>query len=593
MTSNVLRFIIRPRFLLSGLILFVVSLAGLFYQKTSHCDVYKKLNMQFDNMNLHEITVNVPISKLPVKKTVCNVRIETGLWEIMLLTHPEKINELVIIGNRRIVLRHKCEAISKEKDDFSVLGITLYNGMIIVDSKDSSSPFPARSFSLDDDFEISGLCNVAYTGSYKKLTLLSFILLGISVICGIISVVPHFPGKTPPNKKLLQIGLACIAGEILALLICCCHIFSGRNFYPYNTFLFRPETIGGDLFQTLLPVRYAFLPYGWVEAGNYFPFTYSFLAMLPLYNFQACAALLYALFAFVSAVFALKTVRPRSLLECVLILFLAWGTLPALLLWNSGNLEMLLFVIVVGFVVFHRCYPKVSAFLLAVAINIKLYPGVLGVIFLKRRLFKPAFLCFFFSLFLLLFALATQDWNIAKPFACFRAFFDRYSVFVNDGLIFSHSLFSLFRYIGCHCFGLTGSGIKAAAPYYSLFCILFFAVVVWNIFKYKHFFWETLFLLTGTAVLFPHISFDHTLILLFPALWLFIRKTSNGKIDNFYKAAWVLLLIPENWYSSSLWPELQISVLIKPVVLLSMIIMILITAKGREKKKFEESPQGS
>ena len=222
---------------------------------------------------------------------------------------------------------------------------------------------------------------------------------------------------------------------------------------------------------------------------------------------------------------------------------------------------------------------------MVIAINIKLYPGVLGVLLLKRKRFQYAFLCFLFSLLLLGGALASQNWDIEKPLVCFKSFFDRYSIFINDGLIFSHSLFSLFRYIGSHCFDLTGSGIKMALPYYSLLCISFFAVIVWNILKYHHLLWETLFLLTGAAVLFPHISFDYTLILLFPALWFFLRAPSNGKTDDLYKICWVLILIPENWYYSSLWPELQISVLIKPAVLLTMIITILITAKIRHKNQ--------
>jgi hypothetical protein len=577
------QFIPRPHFLLLGLFLLLVSLIGLFHQKILQNDVYRNFYIQNEYINLHEITINVPIDKSTIKKTVCNVRVESGLWEIFLLTHPNKTNELVIAFNKKNVLRHMCEAI--EKDDFSLLSLNFYNGMIVVHSKDKSSPFPSRNFSLSKPIEISGICNVTHVYSYKKIAFLSFVLLGLSVTCCIIAVIPKFSEYRLKNKKLSQIGLACIAGELFALLICFYNIFNGKNFYPYNTFLFRPETIAGDLFQTLLPVRYMFLPYGWPEAGNYFPFTYSFLAMLPLYNFQACTALLYALFAFVSAVFAFKIVRPNNLLECILTLFLAWGTLPSLFLWVSGNLEMLIFVVVVGFIFFQRRHPQIAAFLLAFAINIKLYPGVLGVIFLKKKWFKYAFLCFSFTVLLLIFALISQEWNIEKPLICFQFFSDRYSVFINDGLIFSHSLFSLFRYIGCHCFGLTGNGIKIALPYYSIFCVLSFIIVVWNILKYHYFFWEILFLLTGVAVFFPYISFDHTLVLLLPSLWFFIKKPSTGKFDNLYKVCWVLILIPENWHYSSLWPELQISVLIKPIALLFMIITILVVGQNRNKRK--------
>ena len=101
MKLNIFQFVPRPRFLLLGLCLFILSSAGIFHQKTSQYDVYGKLNIQHDHINLHEITVRVPISKDPVKKTVCNVKVTSGLWEVMLLTHPDKTNEFVIAGNKK------------------------------------------------------------------------------------------------------------------------------------------------------------------------------------------------------------------------------------------------------------------------------------------------------------------------------------------------------------------------------------------------------------------------------------------------------------------------------------------------------------
>ena len=579
MKSKYLQFIIRPRIFYAGLFFFILSLVGLFHQETVQIEVQNQSFSRRSDMNIHEVIVNIPIAAQPQTKSICNLQIESGLWNLIILTHPEKTNELRILGNGKTILSHKLQG--TDMGHFSLLTMSLYDGMIIIDGKNGSTPLPSKNFSLKNLTGINGLCSIQYTGSYRKITLYSFILLGITVFAVTIALIPKFPDKCRLNKKLLQIGIGCLAGEFLALAITFFHIICGRNFYPYNTFLFRPETIAGDLFQTLLPVRHVFLPYGWIEAGNYFPFTYSLLSVLPTYNFYAFTALFYALFALISAVFAVKTVRPQSRFECFLVLFLTWGTLPALFLWISGNLEMLIFVIIAGFLFFLRRSPNASAFLLAVAINIKLYPGVLGVIFLKKKAYKQAFLCMIFSTAMLLFALATQDWNIEKPLKCFKHFTDIYTVFINDGLIFSHSLFNIYRYIGCHFFGLTANGIKIAMPYYSLVCLLFFAVIVWNILKHKFFCWEILFLLLGAAILLPPVSFDYTLILLLPALWLFIKHRKECSFDKLYTVCWILILIPENWHHSHLWSELQISSLIKPTVILVMMLAILIDANKR------------
>lgn len=573
------RFVIRPKIAVLGVILSVIALIGLFCQRTEQTQVYGSHVVRKTDMNLHEMIIDVPVGKEGVPKTTCNLSVGNDFWSVLLLTHPGNNSELVILGNSKVVLRHKCTGVLQ--GDFYAFRLHLYDGMVILESGNGRDSFPARGFSMNTPLRIKGVCAVEFSGSYKTVFAVSSVVLALAVVCFIIALAPRFDPARPYNRGLLSAGIACVIGEAAALMICFYHMLSGKDFYPYNTFLFRPFTVADDLFQTFLPVRHAFLPYGWIGAGNYFPFTYSFLSLMPLHNFCAAAAVIYALFAVVSASFALNTVRPKNFPECALLLFLTWGTLPSLLLWVSGNLEMLVFVIVVFAVFSLRKRPALSAFLIAAALNIKLYPGVLGALFFTRKQYKNAFLCFFFSLALFVFAMASQSWNFAKPLMCFKHFSDVYTVFVNDGLIFSHSLFSLYRYIGCHFFGLNAGGIRAALPYYYLFCALLLAVIVWIAVKYPLRFWEKLFLLLGAAVLLPPVSFDHTLILLLPALWVFLKRRAFCKPEKLYTLCWVLILIPENWYHSQLWAELQISVLIKPVALLVMIIAIMAAAKLR------------
>lgn len=338
-------FVIRPKFAVLGVILSVIALIGLFHRCTEQTQVYGSHAVRKTGMDLHEMIVDVPVGKGGVRKTTCNLSIGNDFWSVLLLTRPGHRSELVIIGNSKVVLRHECTGILQE--DLYAFRLHLYDGMVILESGNGSDSFPARGFSINTPLRIRGVCAVEISGSYKTAAAVSSGVLALAVVCFIIALAPRFVPLRPYNRRLLSVGIACVIGEAAALMICFYHMLNGKDFYPYNTFLFRPFTIADDLFQTLLSVRYAFLPYKWIGAGNYFPFTYSFLSLMPLHNFCAAAAVLYALFAVVSAGFALNTVRPKNFPECALLLFLTWGTLPALLLWVSGNLEMLVFVIVV------------------------------------------------------------------------------------------------------------------------------------------------------------------------------------------------------------------------------------------------------
>lgn len=566
-------FVYRPRFAIAGGILLLLSLFALFHQQSFHHESHGKYNIDRSDMNLHGVILNIPLHK-NVKKTVCPLRIDVGEWGVMISLKPGNITELLLIGGGNIVLQHKCKVI--DHGNFSALTLSLHNGMILLDDATGTSSFPARNFSLAHPLKISGICTIDITGSYKMSLSIGLILLALAVICGITALSPPLAHHRPVNRKLLVLGGGCIIGLALAFLICYIHILTGSDYYPYNSFFFRELVIADDLFQAILPVRYTFLPYAWIGAGNYFPFTYIFLYLLPLHNFYAVVAILYGLFALVTAVSAFRMVRPRDWKESALLLFLTWGTLPTLLLWRSGNLEMLVLVFILLFFYFFRRFPAISSFLLAFLINIKLYPGILGIMFLKKKMFKAAILCFFFSLAMLLIALSSLKWNISNFMHCMKFFSYTYSVYINDGLIFSHSLFSLYRYIGAHFFDLTSENICNFMPYYSAFCLIFFIFTMIMILIKKFSRWETCFLLIGMAIFLPPISFDYTLVLLLPALWLFIRERRQIKYLWVHIVCWVLLFIPENWHHSPLAAELQISVAIKPVALLIMILLIII-----------------
>lgn len=187
------------------------------------------------------------------------------------MSNPGNLHDLKIVGSGKLIMQHKC--IGNDQGEIAALTLSLYDGMIILDDAAGTSSFPARNFSLSHTLKINGVCLVDYSGSYKIMLQIGIVLLTAAVVCGIAALSPPFAAKRESNKKLILTGSLCAAGVGVAYLICLINIINGYNFYPYNSFLFRELVPGDDLFQTVLPVRYTFLPYSWLAAGNYFPFT--------------------------------------------------------------------------------------------------------------------------------------------------------------------------------------------------------------------------------------------------------------------------------------------------------------------------------
>jgi len=525
-----------------------------------------------------ELTWREPGARTPL------IRTEMGKWQAEIAALPGGVLEFFVLSHFQKPVRLYLQGVRPGQD--LQLRLLLQDGWIRFFWASDADPVncPVRSFRLQ-----KGECRFSH-GLRNSVCFMQIIplrnlyagsfLLAAGIIFEILLCFLHFRSKTlHPRLRWAFAGTA--AGFLLAGAIVLFHILCGKNFYPFNTFLFRPGTFADDLFQSFACVRYVFMPYAWNGAGNYLPFTYSLLRFFPSPRLDLLAALLYGAFAAALVLPALKIVRPGSWFEGAALLLIAWGNLPALLLWNSGNLEMLIYLLCIAFVLTYRRFPAAAAVVLAAAINIKLYPGVLGVLFLKRKDWKNAGICAAVSLLFFLGSMGAMEWDFQRLFRAFGSFSDLYLCYINDGLIFSHSLMSLFRYIGHHFFGLGAKGVLSFVPCYYALCLALFAGVLFLLFRRKYAFWEELYLLLGCAVLLPPVSFDYTLVLLLIPYWFFLRESSFQLRDKIALFLWVLIFIPENYYASPLWQELQISVLIKPLALTAMSILIF---SGKEEK---------
>ena len=156
--------------------------------------------------------------------------------------------------------------------------------------------------------------------------------------------------------------------------------------YPYNTFLFAPNSRFSDFTDFMKPV---------MPAGNYFPSAYLLFAPFRLLPPLASLAIfegvcLLALFLLLQA-----ALRPLALPRGLLLL--SWltllGSYPVLYDLDRGNIEILLAICMAASVLLYsRRQFDLSFLVLMPAICLKLYPCALLLLFFRRRLLHWVFL---------------------------------------------------------------------------------------------------------------------------------------------------------------------------------------------------------
>ena len=401
---------------------------------------------------------------------------------------------------------------------------------------------------------------------------LGIIALSLALFRGRASAAGAGPVRT---RRLWRLAAGLAAGFALAFLSCLAGALTHGNIFPYNTFIHDPAWRFSDLFDTFTPVRYEFLAYTHPRTGNYFPLTYFLLYLFPSSSPTVLLVFTLLLFAAGYWLTAQWLIRPAGVRETVPLLLVLGLSYPLWLAVDRANVELYVYGVVALFAIACYCRSgRTAALLLALAINLKLYPGTLGVLLLRPRYRRAAVWCAGLSAALFLTGMWAADWNFRGLLRNLGSFSEVMLTSPADGLPNSHSLFALFRY-GGHLAGVPPETLAAAAPAFSWLALLLFAGVVWYVLKVEREYWKQLFLLLAVAVTLPHVSFDYTLLLLTVPLLFFLRRRRDDPHEKRYLLLWVLLLIPLNY---GRWPELptiHVSVALKPLVILTMCGLII------------------
>lgn len=335
-----------------------------------------------------------------------------------------------------------------------------------------------------------------------------------------------------------------LAGMGLALAVSAVNLLLHRAYYPYVTFLFDPRYRFNDFYDTLQ------IALG-EQNGNYFPF---FVWALQGLKFLPEKVSLYTMLVGGAALYFALASRAFSFLKQKWITTAAVFTLcsfPLLFALDRANTEILLFAVCAAFLL---CYQAkrfwLAALLLAIGINMKLYPAVFLVLFMADKRYKELAGTVLFTGALL----ALGWWGSGfQGFAGFEGFNIRHQL-LPLGLEFSHSFFNIIRvpvFLFTQIQGAPESWealmwfSRQTMPFYMLFAFGVFALICAYILFINRSLARAALLLTLAEVFLPFVSHDYTLIqLALPTL--LVLKNSQEKVDNLTVFLLALLYIPMN-----------------------------------------------
>jgi len=361
--------------------------------------------------------------------------------------------------------------------------------------------------------------------------------------------------------------------------------------YPLNTFLFIPSDRFNDFFS-MLKVSSGSNPYGVGEkiGSSYFPVANSIMYIMnQIGSKYVSLMLLYVLFALVMGLF-IKTMFGKKLTfeNIPAFIIITFTTYPFLFNLDRGNIDMVVFMFLIGFFYFNdKGKTFLSILFLALAISMKLYPGVFLILLLKEKKYKEIAIVIVLSALLTLGSLLTFSGTMAENIQALLRNLGGFNQDFNSfyGLQHNLSLYGVVRVITFIMMtlidGQVTHGVFAhAIPWYTLaVLVLFIAISAYILFS-EQTKWKNITILTIVMLIFPNVSFDYRLIFLFIPLVYFFREGTDSKYRNLYLLLFSLLLIPHNYIY--LYWDISTGVLIYPALMV-MIIGLIFFEKIRKK----------
>lgn len=373
--------------------------------------------------------------------------------------------------------------------------------------------------------------------------------------------------------------LAVLTGGLAAALAMCVYYRSqGMVDYPYGSFLFVAADRFNDLFNTFDVMRFVSDPYSAPRPGSeYFPFTYLVLKLVPSFNCRYVIYFSYTLFLGFYLVSAFAVCCRRGYLAIAGLLAILLLNYPLWYLLDRGNIDFLVYIFIFLFVwCYRQKYDWPAVLFLIGAVNLKLYPAILAVLYLKDRQYRKFFAAAFGSLALFGLSLWSLGGNWRGFFANLQRFQERY-VFSLDGINCSHSLFGWFK-LWAHELG----NVDQFAGYtfgYTVLALILAALVSIYVIWVEKVFWKNLYLLLAMMLLLPHTSFDYRMIVLVIPMLYFLADDQAERHWLWYALTWGVLLMPIHWIFDFGSDQRQLSTMVRAPLLTAMALFIMLDGR--------------
>lgn len=370
-----------------------------------------------------------------------------------------------------------------------------------------------------------------------------------------------------------------------------------RMGYPYNTFLFTPYDAFMDFFNTY-NMTYGLNPYftNYIIKSNYYPFLHIFFSIFtiapPFPSFVVFTLVFMTFFALITNKYVAGDTYIETLRSVFILSFL---TYPFLFLVDRGNIDGYIFILIWLAIECHGSehkYGKIASYIsLAMAIAMKVYPGAIFILFLKRKDYKGIAITTAITIVLTITSLSLFQHGLMDNFNFMTGDMYKYN---NSDILTSNnivqrgvSLFYLFKILAIKSGAIYNVNMPMALKVYLAFSAFLFVVFTFFVIKYKVAFWETVFIIVCSIILLPHISADYKLIFLMLPIYYYLNENTDTKFWKFYAICFSLLMIPKDYVffidivSDSSKPDISISMIINYFVIFSMLATIAYTRLKR------------
>lgn len=366
------------------------------------------------------------------------------------------------------------------------------------------------------------LQNFKLMSSVKKLRSSRYLLINVTAESGLIFVL-HF------------------ALFFLAILIIYIRGFIWGKAEPFNSIMPSPVTRFGDFFGAydLWAINKGFGGIGY--GASYFPGLYVFVEIFYLITKDIWFALKLLCIFYVSIVSGtvLIFLRARGLATSLMGLMIVLVSYPSLFAIHTGNLEMLIFVIILlGAIAAHAKKWRTFAFLIGVATSAKVFPGIFALApfvlaspkVALRTLLLAIRISVTFSLFALFFmpgglysnGISSLP-NILDSISESQAMYSDLMVTGVPGLHFGHSLLN-----GLHAvFGMEFLSSNIWAYPMMAIGLLWTLLALFLIRKLHPPIWMVFGFLGSSGCIFAPTSTDYKLLYLVPAIALYFRDNET------------------------------------------------------------------